>query len=198
MVLIKDTVVSLDILEKYFCCDLNRCKGACCIEGDAGAPVMDEERQQIEELLPQLLPLMQKQARELVEKEGVCCLDKDGEQVTQIIDGKDCVFSRTDSNGWCYCLIEKLFLEGKSSFRKPISCYLYPIRVKEFPAQGNMPATTALDYHRWDICHPARQCGKKLRLPMYVFLKEPLIARFGQEWYDELCLTAEQWNKMLQ
>ena len=195
MVLIQDTVVSLEILEKEFCCDLDRCKGACCIEGDAGAPLTEAERHQIEDLLPQLLPLMTKEAREIVEQGGVSYLDKDGELVTQIVGGKDCVFSRTDANGWCYCIIEKLFRENKSPLRKPISCFLYPVRVKEFPAQGAAPAMTALEYHRWDICHPARQCGKKLHLPIYKFLKQPLIERFGQQWYDELCLTAEEYKK---
>ncbi len=195
MVLIQDTIVSLEILEKEFCCDLERCHGACCIEGDAGAPLTEEESAQIKKMLPQLLPLMSKEAREVVELSGVSYLDKDGEEVTQILDGKDCVFSRTDNNGWCYCVIERLFREGKTAFRKPMSCYLYPIRVKEFPAQGAAPAMTALEYHRWDICHPARLCGKKLRLPLYKFLREPLIERFGQEWYEELCLTAEQWKK---
>lgn len=195
MVLIQNTVVSLELLEKEFCCDLERCKGACCVEGDAGAPITVEEKELIEALLPQLLPLMTKEAREIVQQKGVSYLDKDGEIVTQIVAGKDCVFSRTDNNGWCYCVIEKLFREGKCDFRKPVSCYLYPVRVKEFPAQGSAPAMTALEYHRWDICHSARQCGRKLHLPLYKFLKEPLKQRFGQTWYDELCLTAEEWKK---
>lgn len=189
---IQDTIVSLDVLEKTFCCDLDRCKGCCCIEGDAGAPLTDEEEQRILDLLPQLLPDMRKDARQIVESQGISYIDPQGEKVTQIVDGKDCVFARTNKDGWCYCLIEKLYREGKTDFMKPISCHLYPIRLKEYPT------FTAVEYHRWDICHPARQLGKKLHLPLYRFLKEPLIRRFGQDWYDELTLTAQEWQKQTQ
>ena len=112
-----------------------------------------------------------------------------GERVTSIVNGKDCVFSRTDHNGWCYCLIEKAHAAGKIDFKKPISCHLYPIRLSKV---GDM---VGLEYHRWDICHCARQLGKKLHLPIYRFLKEPLIRRFGEAWYNELDLTAEEWKK---
>ncbi len=198
MVIIGNTVVSLDILEKEFCCDLQTCRGCCCIEGDAGAPITDEENRRIEQLLPVLLPQMTKQARQAVEERGISYRDPEGELVTQIVDGKDCVFSRVDHNGWCYCLIEKACREGKTDFLKPVSCHLYPIRVKEFPARGDADAMSALEYHRWDICHCARQLGKKQHIPLYQFLREPLIRRFGQQWYDELCLTAEQWKKQCQ
>lgn len=198
MLLIQNTIVSLEILEKEFCCDLDRCHGCCCIEGDAGAPVTDEEDATIRELLPMLLPDMTPEARQVVEQSGTSYLDPEGERVTQIVNGKDCVFSRTDHNGWCYCLIERLYRAGKTDFMKPVSCHLYPIRVKEFAARGEAPAMSALEYHRWDICHCARQKGKKLHLPLYQFLKEPLIRRFGEDWYKELCLTAEEWKKQTQ
>lgn len=186
---IQDTILSLDIIEKEFCCDLECCRGCCCIEGDAGAPVSESEEVIIRDLLPQLLPLMDKESRRMVEENGITYTDPQGERVTQIVGGRDCVFAHTNKDGWCYCLIEKLYREGKTDFMKPISCHLYPIRLKEYKD------FTALEYHRWDICHSARRKGKKLHLPIYVFLKEPLIRRFGQAWYDELCLTAEQWNK---
>lgn len=186
---IGDTIVSLDVLEKEFCCDLDACKGCCCIEGDAGAPLTEKEENKIREILPLLKPLMRKEAREVVEEKGISYLDPTGERVTQIVDGKDCVFARTDQQGWCYCVIEKLFNAGKIDFRKPLSCYLYPIRLTEHPT------FTAVEYHRWDICHHARQCGKKLHLPIYKFLKQPLIERFGEDWYNELCLVAEEWRK---
>lgn len=198
MIQIQNTIVSLEILEKEFCCDLQTCKGCCCIEGDAGAPLTEEEDKKIRSILPVLLPNMTKEARKAVEEGDISYRDPEGELVTQIVNGKDCVFSRTDHNGWCYCLIEKAFNEGKIDFKKPVSCHLYPIRVKDFPARGQAPAMSALEYHRWDICHCARQLGKKLHLPIYQFLKEPLIRRFGQEWYDELCLTAEEWKKQTQ
>ncbi|MBR6507923.1 MAG: DUF3109 family protein [Paludibacteraceae bacterium] len=191
MFLIQNTLVSLDVLEKEFCCDLDTCRGCCCIEGDAGAPVSDEELQQIEQLLPELLPQMTKEARAVVEQQGLSYLDPSGEQVLSIVNGKDCIFARTDHNGWCYCLIEKAFNAGKISFKKPISCHLYPIRLTRV---GDY---TGVEYHRWDICHCARQLGKKKHIPLYQFLREPLIRRFGEAWYAELCLTAEEWHKQM-
>ncbi len=184
-----NTLVSLDVLEKEFCCDLDTCRGCCCIEGDAGCPISDEELKRIESILPELLPQMTKEARAVVEQQGLSYLDPSGEQVLSIVNGKDCVFARTDHQGWCYCLIEKAYNAGKIDFKKPISCHLYPIRLTK------VGEYTGVEYHRWDICHCARIKGKKLHLPLYQFLKEPLIRRFGQEWYDELELTANEWKK---
>ena len=191
-----NTLVSLDVLEKEFCCDLDTCRGCCCIEGDAGCPVTDEELTIIEQLLPQLKPHMTPEARKVVEEQGLSYLDPSGERVLSIVNGKDCVFARTDHNGWCYCLIEKMaknaqFLIFNSQFTKPISCHLYPIRLTQ------VGEYTGVEYHRWDICHCARILGKKKHIPLYQFLKEPLIRRFGQAWYDELCLTAEEWHKQM-
>ena len=188
-----NTLVSLDVIEKEFCCDLDTCRGCCCIEGDAGCPVTDEELKTIEQLLPELLPQMTKEARAVVETQGLSYLDPSGEQVLSIVNGKDCIFARTDHNGWCYCLIEKnqkSKIENQK-FTKPISCALYPIRLTKV---GDY---TGVEYHRWDICHCARVLGKKKHIPIYQFLREPLIRRFGQEWYDELCLTAEEWHKQM-
>jgi len=189
-----NTLVSLDVIEKEFCCDLDTCRGCCCIEGDAGCPVTDEELKQIEAILPELLPHMTKEARNVVEEQGLSYLDPSGERVLSIVNGKDCIFARTDHNGWCYCLIEKMTKNSQlsilnSQFSKPISCHLYPIRLTK------VGEYIGLEYHRWDICHCARIKGKKLHLPLYQFLKEPLIRRFGQAWYDELELTASEWKK---
>lgn len=189
MFLIQNTLVSLDVLEKEFCCDLDKCRGCCCIEGDAGAPISDEEVAQVESILPILLPEMTKEAREVVERQGISYLDPSGERVTSIVNDKDCIFARTDHNGWCYCLIEKAYHAGKIGFKKPISCHLYPIRLTRV---GDM---TGVEYHRWDICHCARQLGKKLHTPLYQFLREPLVRRFGEAWFDELELTATEWHK---
>ena len=194
MFLIQNTLVSLDILEKEFCCDLNSCHGSCCIEGDAGAPVSDKELECIDALLPELLLHMTKEAREVVEKQGLSYHDPSGEQVLSIVNGKDCIFARTDHNGWTYCLVEKMVSNHQSpitnhQFIKPISCALYPIRLTKV---GEL---VGLEYHRWDICHCARQLGKKQHIPLYKFLREPLIRRFGEEWYNELELTATEWKK---
>ena len=186
MFLIQNTLVSLDVLEKEFCCDLEACRGCCCVEGDAGAPVSDAELKQIEALLPTLLPKMTKEAQEVVAKQGLSYIDPSGEQVLSIVNDKDCIFARTDHKGWTYCLIEKL---ANSQFTKPISCHLYPIRLTKV---GDL---IGVEYHRWDVCHCARQLGKKLHLPLYKFLREPLIRRFGEEWYAELELTATEWKK---
>lgn len=188
MFIIQDTLVSLDVLEKEFCCDLDKCRGCCCIEGDAGAPLTSEEEKQIETILPILLPSMTKEARDIVTKQGIAYNDPSGERVTSIVNDRDCVFSRTDHNGWCYCLIEKAYNKGEIAFKKPISCHLYPIRLTQVGER------VGVEYQRWDICHCARILGKKKHIPLYEFLKEPLIRRFGQEWYDELCLTAQEWK----
>lgn len=190
MFVIQDTLVSLDVVEKEFCCNLDVCRGCCCVEGDAGAPVMDEELCVIEQLMPQLLPQMTPEARDVVAKQGLAYRDPSGEQVLSIVNDKDCIFARTDHRGWTYCLIEKL--AEKCQFKKPLSCHLYPIRLTKV---GDM---TGVEYHRWDICHCGRVLGKKLHLPLYQFLREPLIRAFGQEWYDELCLTATEWKKQCQ
>jgi len=196
MFLIQNTLVSLDVLEKEFCCDLETCRGCCCVEGDAGAPVSEEEVTQIEALLPELLPHMSKEAREVVAQQGISYLDPSGEQVLSIVNDKDCIFARTDHKGWTYCLIEKLKIKNyelgesdKPQILKPISCHLYPIRLTKV---GDL---TGVEYHRWDICHCGRQLGKKLHLPLYKFLREPLIRRFGEAWYAELELTASEWKK---
>ena len=124
MFLIQNTLVSLDILEKEFCCDLDKCRGCCCIEGDAGAPLEADEERKIQEILPILLPEMTKEARAVVEQQGIAYNDPTGERVTSIVNGKDCVFSRTDRSGGCYCLIEKAHTAGKIGFKKPSSCHL--------------------------------------------------------------------------
>ena len=180
---IGDVLISDEVLTEHFVCDLQHCMGACCIEGDAGAPVDLDEIMQIEEVLPVVWDLLSIPARKVINKQGVAYTDPEGQLVTSIVNGKDCVFARTDHNGWCYCLIEKM------GFAKPVSCHLYPIRLTK------VGEYTGLEYHRWDICHCARIKGKKLHLPLYQFLKEPLIRRFGQEWYDELELTANEWKK---
>ena len=189
MFLIQNTLVSLDVLEKEFCCDLDKCRGCCCIEGDAGAPLTDDEEQKIREILPILLPDMTKEARAVVEAQGLSYLDPSGEKVTSIVNDKDCVFARTDHNGWCYCLIEKAYNAGKIDFKKPISCHLYPIRIDKFPT------FEAVNYHQWDVCQCAKALGKANGVKIYQFLKEPLTRKYGEEWYNELCLVAEEWNK---
>lgn len=181
MVQIGETVVSFDLFEETFCCDLGKCLGACCIEGDAGAPLEEAEIAELEELLPAIRDELNPEARRIVDQEGVAYIDQEGELVAQIVDGRQCVFAYRDEKDGCLkCLIERAFRQGRTSFMKPISCHLYPVRLERFNS------FTAVNYHRWELCRDARCLGSKLNLPLFRFLKEPLIRRFGAEWYAEL------------
>ena len=187
MLQIQNALVSLDLAEEFFCCDLDQCLGACCIEGDAGAPVTPEEIMKLEEVLPDIKADLMPRAVEAIEEEGVAYTDEEGDLVTTIIDGRNCAFSCYAEGGKCLCAIDKAYREGRVGWRKPISCYLYPLRLTEYPT------FTAVNYHRWKICRPAVANGKRLGIRLYQAMKEPLIARFGPEWYAELCEACEAW-----
>lgn len=193
MIQIDDVIVSLDVLEERFCCNLEACKGECCIEGDAGAPVELDEVAELEEVLDVIWDGLSPEAQAVINKQGVVYTDCDGDLVTSIVNNKDCVFTCYDEKGGCYCAIEKAYREGKTKFYKPVSCHLYPIRVKDF---GQFKG---VNYHRWDVCKAAVLLGKKLDLRVYEFLKEPLIRKFGQAWYDELedCVRELKEKKMI-
>lgn len=191
-------LISSEILTEFFCCDYEKCKGICCVEGDAGAPVTLEEIADMEEALDTVWSQLSASAQSVIDKQGIAYADKDGDMVTSIVRGKECVFARSltpspspmgeGSQDPCWlCMLEKAYREGKTKFCKPISCALYPIREKNF---GN--GLIGLNYHRWEVCRDAKEKGKALNLPVYKFLKEPLIRRFGKEWYQELCEVAEQ------
>ena len=186
MLLIQDTIISPDVLEENFQCDLSVCKGICCVEGDSGAPVEKEEVIRLEEVLPLVWSDLSSQAKRIIEKQGVVYVDKDGEFVTSIVEGRDCVFTCYDENGCCKCAIEKAFREGKTDFYKPISCHLYPVRVAQYKG------FRAVNYHRWSVCEAARTLGKKNNVKVYQFLKEPLIRKFGEEWYEQLTVAAKE------
>lgn len=186
---IQNTLVSLDLAEEFFCCDLEKCKGECCIEGDAGAPVTDQEVIELERSLPEIWYYMLPAGQREVEENGVSYIDCEGDRVTNIIDGRNCAFTCYAPGGICLCAIEKARREGRIDFRKPISCYLYPVRITEYPS------FTAVNYHRWKICRPAVTNGRRLGIRLYQFLEEPLTERFGSEWYDELKLCCEEYLK---
>lgn len=187
MLQIKDTLVSLDLIENYFICDLDKCLGACCVEGDAGAPLTNEEYEQLCNLMPEVYPLLSHAAQRVVEEQGPGYYDEDGDLVTSIVDGRDCVFTTYAPGGKCLCALEKAHKEGKIPFFKPSSCHLYPVRLKDYAG------FTAVNLHRWKICKCAEVLGRAKGVRAYEFLKAPLIARFGEEWYEELCNTAQQW-----
>lgn len=179
-------LISSEILTEKFCCDYEKCKGICCVEGDAGAPVTLEEIACIEESLDAVWVDLSASAQSVIDRQGVAYNDKDGELVTSIVRGKDCVFTCYEGD-CCLCALEKAYREGKTTFCKPVSCALYPIREKNF---GN--GLVGLNYNRWAVCHDAVEKGAALNLPVYQFLKEPLIRRFGEAWYQELCDVAAQ------
>jgi Protein of unknown function (DUF3109). len=185
MLQIDDTIISLDLIEREFICDLNTCLGACCIEGDSGAPLNYEERDKIEELLPVIWNDLLPEAKKVIEETGVSYIDEEGDLVTNLIHGKDCVFTYYEGNGVCKCVLEKAFREGKSDFYKPISCHLYPVRLKEYDG------FTAVNVHRWKICKCAEVLGRREGVKLYQFLKEPLLRRFGKEWYEQLDIAAK-------
>lgn len=189
MLQIKDTLVSLDLVEKYFVCDLDACLGACCIEGDAGAPLAPDEDERIEKALPEVKEYLLPRALAAIEEEGASYLDPDGDLVTRIVDGRDCVYTCYAPGGKCLCALEKAFREGRIPDVKPMSCRLYPVRLKEY---GGF---TAVNFHKWKICKAAETLGRKLGIRAYEFLKGPLTARFGAEWYEELELTAKEYLK---
>lgn len=180
MLQIEDTIISLDVIESQFICDLNKCKGQCCVDGDAGAPLEKEENDQINEILPLIWDDLSPEAQALIEKQGISYKDYDGELVTSIIKGKECVFTYFDENGVCKCAIDSAYRDGRISVQKPISCHLYPIRLQKYRD------FTAVNYHRWSICEPAVKFGKNESVKLYQFLKEPLIRKFGEKWYESL------------
>lgn len=188
MIQIQDTIVSLDLIERHFLCNLDACKGECCIEGDAGAPITAEEYEKLQEITPQVWDYLTPGARRVLEEQGPAYYDEDGDLVTSLVEGRDCVFTTYTENGMCLCALEKAFREGKTDFYKPISCHLYPVRLKQLAG-----GLTALNCHNWKICKAAEVLGRKEGVRAYQFLRGPLERHFGKEWYDELCLVAEQW-----
>lgn len=189
MLQIDDTIVSLDLLDEFFVCNLSVCKGECCIEGDAGAPLEEQEIDKINEILPLVWDDLTEASKEVINKQGVYYIDEDNEPVTSIVNGRECVFTYTDEDGCCKCAIEKAYREGKTDFYKPISCHLYPVRVQKYNDFH------AVNYHQWSICSCGVHLGNKLKTPLYRFLKEPLIRKFGPEWYEQLEIADEELKK---
>jgi len=189
LVEIQNKIVSTQIFERKFVCDLNACRGACCVQGDAGAPLTIEEASILEGDIDQIIPYMRPEGIAEVEKTGVFYIDQENEMATTLVNDQECAFVYFDESGITKCAIEKAHKEGKTDFKKPISCHLYPIRVKNFND------FTALNYNEWDICEPACKCGSELNVPVFRFLKEPLIRAFGEEFFNELLIVEAELNK---
>ena len=180
MIDIDGKIVSTDLLTEYFACDIAKCKGMCCVEGNAGAPLEMDEVDTLEEEFGAYRPYMTPEGIEAVERQGFMVVDTDGEYTTPLVDDAECAYSYRE-NGITLCAIEKAYLNGECSFRKPISCHLYPIRLVNF-SNG----TVGLNYHRWNVCRTACTNGCRLGIPVYKSLREPIIRRFGEEFYKAL------------
>lgn len=180
MIEIGKTLISDDVIEQQFVCDLNSCKGACCVEGDLGAPLDQEELPLVDESIELAKPYLSSEAIEVLEREGGYILDEDGDYSTTTVGGKECAFAFYDDRNILKCGIEQAYKDGKTNFKKPISCHLYPIRI------AKLPDFEALNYSQWHICASACELGDKLKVPVYQFLKEALIRKYGENWYQEL------------
>ncbi|MDR0714587.1 MAG: DUF3109 family protein [Bacteroidales bacterium] len=184
MIQIGQTIVSRDVVKQPFACDLSGCRGMCCVYGESGAPLDDGEIALLERIYPQVKPYMTREGIEVVEKEGVYTTDAEGDKVTPLIGTEDCAFAVTDGK-IVGCAIEKAYRLGKTDFCKPVSCHLYPVRITRYTG------FEAVNYHQWDICCEAVKKGEKSATPLYVFLKAPLIRKYGVEWYEQLCIAAK-------
>lgn len=190
MISLGNAVVSDDIAEKFFVCDLLKCKGACCVEGDMGAPLDVEEALILEEIYPIVKPYLSKEGIKTIEKQGTSVTDEEGDPVTPTIgNNRECAYAIYDAKGILKCGIEQAYLDKKIDYQKPISCHLYPIRITKYDEFD------ALNYDRWSICKPACSNGKELGVPIYKFLKGPLIRKYGESWYKDLCKTIEEKQK---
>ena len=185
MIKIRNTLISQDILEKNFCCDLSKCHGACCIKGDAGAPLQEEETKLLPKIIHKIKPYLSQKGIDSIEQQGTHVIDDENETVTPLIEGKECAYVIFENN-IARCGIEKAYFDGAVKFRKPISCYLYPVRIKKYEQ------FIAVNYDQWDICKPAREKGEEIKLPVYVFVKDALRERFGKEWYKMLQAASEK------
>lgn len=180
MIIVENAVLSDDLIEKQFVCDLDKCKGACCVEGDLGAPLEEEELDQLDGSLEAIRPYLSPEGLSAIEKEGAYILDEEGDFSTTTVGGRECAFAIYDEKGILKCTVEQAYNDGKTDFLKPISCHLYPIRITKYDNYD------ALNYDRWDICSAACKLGESLKVAVYKFLKQPLIRKYGEKWYQTL------------
>lgn len=192
MLVIQNSIISDDIADKLFVCDLDKCKGACCVEGDLGAPLDQDELLVLEESIPEVLPYLTEEGKKVIEDEGPYLLDEEGDFSTTTINGRECVFAFYDDQKQLKCGIEQAYLDKKIDFQKPISCHLYPIRITKYEHYE------AINYHEWSICSDACALGQSLGIPLYQFLKAPLIRKYGEGWYQLLTEKIEGDNRTVE
>lgn len=189
MIQIHDKLISEDIFAEKFVCDLTKCKGICCVEGDAGAPLDADELPILAEIYPKVKPYLRPEGAEAIEEQGTHTIDADGDFVTPLVNGGECAYVIFDDRGITKCGIEKAYEDGVISWQKPISCHLYPIRITEYKE------FSAINYHEWSVCSPACSLGKELNVKVYEFLKGPLIRKYGEEFYQTLTDAEKEWQK---
>lgn len=190
MIQLDNKLISEDIFSEEFVCNLSKCKGACCVEGDVGAPLDKSETEILDQIFDKVKPYLRPEGVKAIEEQGTWTTDPiDGDYVTPMVNGNECAYVVFDEKGITKCGIEKAYEDGAVDWQKPISCHLYPIRVNEYST------FTALNYHEWSICSDACALGKELEVPVYKFLKTPLIRKYGEEFYNDLCNAAEEWKK---
>ena len=189
MIQIDDKLISEDLFSEEFVCNLAKCKGICCVEGDAGAPLDEDETKILDEIYPKIKPYLRPEGIQAIEEQGTYTLDFEGDLVTPLVNNAECAYVIFDEKGYTKCAIEKAYEDGVINWQKPISCHLYPIRITEY---SNF---SAINYHEWDICSDACTLGKELGVKVYQFLKKPLIRKYGEDFYQTLSETAEEWEK---
>ena len=180
------TIVSENIIDKEFVCNLSACKGACCIDGDAGAPLEKAEIEILDKIYPKVKPFLRQEGIDVIEKEGAWITSDFGELETPLINEADCAYVIFDEKNTALCAIEEAYNQGLIDWKKPVSCHLYPIRIKEYSE------FSAVNYHKWEICDDACSLGKELQVPVYKFVKQALVRKFGEDWYAELEKVAEK------
>ena len=189
MIQIDDKLISEDLFSEEFVCNLAKCKGICCVEGDAGAPLDENETKILDEIYPKIKPYLRPEGIQAIEEQGTYTLDFEGDLVTPLVNNAECAYVIFDEKGYTKCAIEKAYEDGVIDWQKPISCHLYPIRITEY---SNF---SAINYHEWDICSDACTLGKELGIKVYQFLKKPLIRKYGEEFYQTLSEAVEEWEK---
>lgn len=193
MIQIEDKLISEDIFSEEFVCNISKCKGACCVEGDVGAPLDEEETHILEEIYPKVKPFLRAEGIAAIEAQGTWERDPfDNDFVTPMVENKECAYVIFDEQGITKCGIEKAYEEGAVDWIKPISCHLYPIRTKKYSS------FEAMNYDQWSICSDACTLGEELKVPVYQFLKKPLIRKYGEEFYAQLSQVAEEWKKEME
>lgn len=187
MFIIQNTILTDEIFTQTFVCHLERCKGNCCVAGDGGAPLEPQEANLLENLYPAIKPYMTQQGIQTIEQQGTS-IYQDNQQITPLVNGEACAYANFDKQGIAYCAIQQAHEEGKINFPKPISCHLYPIRIQKKPNGMEL-----LQYEQWSICKPACKLGKQLQIPLYQFLKAPLIRKYGETHYQAIVAAAQQY-----